>query len=88
MRQAAPSSAPRVILAHQHRNRSPCQDEARRWDDDEPLQRFLAALDRHELEAVQLVWERPTSSGNELVPLEGEDEISIMEVVRAGGRGP
>ena len=85
MRQAATSSAPKVILAHQHRNRSPCKDEATLWDDDEPLQRFLAALDRHQLEAVQLVWERPTSSGNKLVPLEGEDEISIIEVIRRAG---
>jgi len=53
------------------------------WDDDdEPLLRFLQALALHQLEAVQLVWERPESSGNELLPLEGEDEISILEVVR------
>ena len=54
-----------------------------RWDEeDEPLQRFLAALGQHQLEAVQLVWERPDGSGNALLPLEGEDEISIIEIVR------
>ena len=78
------SSAPKVVLAHQHRNRA-AGAQVQRWDDqDEPLQRFLDALGRQQLGASQLVWERPEEggSGNELVPMEGEDEISIIEVVR------
>ena len=79
----AASSAPRIVLAHQHRNRSPGQ-AIEHWDDeDEPLQSFQVALERHQLEAHQLVWERPAEgSSNALLPLEGEDEISIIEVLR------
>ena len=76
--------APRIVLSHQHRNRSPAHTLSQ-WDgDDEPLQRFLDALGSHRLQATQLVWERPDAgvAGDEVTPLDGADEISIIEVTR------
>ena len=79
------SPLPRIVLAHQHRNRAGAS-AVERWD--EPLRRFLEALDVHELAARQLVWERSAAAtGDEVTPLEpseGGDDISIVEVVRRG----
>lgn len=82
------ASLPRVVLAHQHRNRM-AATRVDTWDEsDEPLQRFLKALDVYELSARQLVWERPAAhsegvAGDEVTPLEEDgDEISIIEIER------
>ena len=74
------SPAPRIVLAHDHRQRLPAADTATPWDaHDENLERFAAAAASCELRLEQLVWERPTAEER----ASGRHEISIIEVLSA-----
>ena len=80
---------PRIILAHEHRNRGPAVQASLRWDEhDETLRRFGEAAHEHGLCLEQLVWEKRTPEAAKLlesglaVP-PGCHECSIIEVTRA-----
>ena len=78
------SPVPRVVLAHDHRQREPTADAATPWDArDENLARFAAAAASHQLSIEQLVWERPTDEEQAI----GRHEVSIIEVVKADSQG-
>ena len=65
------AAPPRVLLAHEHRNRGP-GDAPARWDaNDETLRRFQAAAREHALRVEQLRAERV-----------GTHQVSIIEVLR------
>ena len=65
------AAPPRVLLAHEHRNRGP-GDAPARWDaSDETLRRFQAAAREHALRVEQLRAERV-----------GTHQVSIIEVLR------